>query len=489
MNTRHFSHYAVALCALMVASAVPTLAQDRSAEQARPGAPRVLDEGPVATEPSTDDAQAAMTTLSGTPILEVENAGAVKQMRLNEDGGFVIGGVFGTGVIPASDAGTRLMWFPAKAAFRVGYVSLDQWNAGNIGDYSMAMGYNTRASALYSTAMGYITRASGRSATAMGEFTFASALYSTAMGYGTTASGNYSTAMGALTTSSNPYSTAMGYQTTASGDYSTAMGRETTASGSYSTAMGVNSIASGWTSFAMGDNTTASGLAATVAGGSFNVAQGNYSFAAGRRAKANNVGCFVWGDSSTADLSCNVSNRWLARSSGGVYFFTNSALSSGVFVGAGGNAWSSVSDRARKENLAPVDGQEVLARLADLPLATWNYLSEDVAVRHMGPMAQDFYAAYGLGDSDQHISTIDADGVALAAIQGLYEIVQAQEDQIVTQRAEIDSLEVRLAALEAERAEENLALRQRLAAIEAALATGSPQAADATSSIIIAGND
>jgi trimeric autotransporter adhesin len=91
--------------------------------------------------------------------------------------------------------------------------------------------------------------------------------------------------------------------------------------------------------------------------------------------------------------------------------------------------------------VVPVDPQFVLAQVAALPISTWNYLAETPATRHMGPMARDFHAAFGLGDSDRHISTVDADGVALAAIQGLYEIVQAQEEEIA-------GLEARLAALE-----------------------------------------
>jgi trimeric autotransporter adhesin len=236
-----------------------------------------------------------------------------------------------------------------------------------------------------------------------------------------------------------------GWNNTASSSTATVGGGESNTASNWSTTVGggVDNTASGeYATIGGGRRNTASGLNATVPGGFESVAQGSYSLAAGRGAKANNTGCFVWGDNSTtANVTCNNNNRWVARSSGGVYFYTNSGLSSGVFVGAGGNAWSSVSDRALKENVTPVDGREVLAQLAELPLATWNYLSEDAAIRHMGPMSQDFYAAFGLGDSERHISTIDADGVALAAIQGLYEIVQAQE-------AEIAGLEARLAALE-----------------------------------------
>ena len=99
-----------------------------------------------------------------------------------------------------------------------------------------------------------------------------------------------------------------------------------------------------------------------------------------------------------------------------------------------------------KENFASTDGREVLDRLAAIPVATWNYKSEDPSIRHIGPVAQDFYAAFGVGEDDKHIATIDADGVALAAIQGLYRVVQEQD-------ARIAGLEARLASQEAANAD------------------------------------
>jgi hypothetical protein len=113
-----------------------------------------------------------------------------------------------------------------------------------------------------------------------------------------------------------------------------------------------------------------------------------------------------------------------------------------------GGSWSSVSDRNLKENFTPVDGQEVLARLMQVPISTWNYKSQDPSVRHLGPMAQDF-SLFGVGEDDTHISTVDADGVALAAIQGLYRIVQEQDARISQLEAQNADIEAHLAALEA----------------------------------------
>ena len=93
----------------------------------------------------------------------------------------------------------------------------------------------------------------------------------------------------------------------------------------------------------------------------------------------------------------------------------------GAVLYPGNSAWSPLSDRALKANVTAVDTGQLLARLAGVPVTTWNYTTQDPAIRHIGPMAQDFYAAFGLGEDERHISTVDADGVALAAIQGLYQ--------------------------------------------------------------------
>jgi hypothetical protein len=205
---------------------------------------------------------------------------------------------------------------------------------------------------------------------------------------------------------------------------------------------GQYNIASGWNSTVSGGYyNTASGWNSTVVGGQNNTASGTSSFAAGTRAKALLNGCFVWGDSTDADITCGTTNRWMARASGGVYFYTSSDLLAGVKVEAGGGSWASVSVKNLKENFAFVDSQTLLENLAKIPITSWNYKTQDESIRHIGPMAQDFYAAFGGGEDDTHITTIDTDGVALAAIQGLYE-----ENQEL--KAKVDDLEARLSALE-----------------------------------------
>jgi hypothetical protein len=247
-------------------------------------------------------------------------------------------------------------------------------------------------------------------------------------------------------TADRPYSTVGGGKSnTASGNYATVPGGDTnTASGSRATIGGGrnNTASASYATVAGGElNVATGGQHATVAGGLLNTAAGSTSFAAGERANANNDGCFVWGDSSTTAVNCNTNDRFMVQANGGIDMFTKSDMTTGMYMDNGDIAWNAYSDRDLKENFTAVDGQAVVAALAEVPITTWNVKEQDESIRHMGPVAQDFYAAFGLGYDELHISTVDPDGVALAAIQGLYELSQEQE-------ARIDELEARVTALE-----------------------------------------
>jgi hypothetical protein len=124
-------------------------------------------------------------------------------------------------------------------------------------------------------------------------------------------------------------------------------------------------------------------------------------------------------------------------------------MASGAHVTTGG-VWTNASSRALKLDFAAVDRAAVLETLATLPIATWSYRAEGSGVRHLGPTAEDFYTAFGLGDGGAAIGTVDADGVALAAIQTLHQIVREQQAELAAQKTRIERLEARLAALERE---------------------------------------
>jgi Chaperone of endosialidase len=105
------------------------------------------------------------------------------------------------------------------------------------------------------------------------------------------------------------------------------------------------------------------------------------------------------------------------------------------------------SDRNVKERFETVDPRAVLAAVATLPIERWSYKGE--AVRHLGPMAQDFAAAFGLGADDRHIFPLDAAGVALAAIQGLQALVRTQATRLEALERELTAVRDETAALRA----------------------------------------
>ena len=104
------------------------------------------------------------------------------------------------------------------------------------------------------------------------------------------------------------------------------------------------------------------------------------------------------------------------------------------------------SDENAKANFSNVNKRQILEKLVSIPIKEWNYKTDPTNVQHIGPTSQDFQGAFGLnGDDDVHISIVDAQGVALAAIQGLNEKLNVENAQL---RVALNSLAARLAALE-----------------------------------------
>jgi hypothetical protein len=104
-----------------------------------------------------------------------------------------------------------------------------------------------------------------------------------------------------------------------------------------------------------------------------------------------------------------------------------------------GGTWTNGSSRLFKQGFAAIDVGDVLNKVVSMPITRWTYRNSSEGA-HIGPMAEDFQAAFDLGSDNQHIATVDADGVALAAIQGLNEKLEAENA----------GLKARLAAIEAQ---------------------------------------
>lgn len=394
-------------------------------------------------------------------------------IHLMEDGGFVAGGTLNSGIVPATGSGTRMMWYPGKAAFRTGSVDFE-WEDNVVGSYSVALGSNTRAAGGGSVAAGLFATALGQGATALGRSARASGTASVAMGNDALAD-EYAVAMGGAARATGTYTTAIsggaagGRAGTglaggaARGDFGAtagfAAGTGATASGDKSVALGGGVFAGGSVSLATGIGTLSAGRASFAAGRS-SVANGDDSVAIGTKAETSPTGdgSFVFADASSSEFFTSAAfNEFRARFAGGFYFYTSATLASGVALAAGGSSWAALSDANAKENFTEVDGEDLLARLAGVPIRTWNYKAQGRASRHIGPTAQDFRAAFGLGDFPLRINTIDADGVALAGVKA----IDARTSSL---GADVDTIAEDATKLRLSYAE----LRARLARLEAA---------------------
>jgi len=353
---------------------------------------------------------------------------------------------------------TALRLLPATVPNLIGGLSSNSVSPGVVGATISGGGQSgspNQVQANYGTVGGGIgNTASGAYATVGGgENNTASGVHNP-----TVAGGNQNIASGeyAATVGGGDTNTASGSSSTVGGGYLNVAGgtNSTVAGGIANTAIGDTATVGGGTSNAAsgfiatvggGQYNTASGANATVTGGANNIAAGDYSFAAGWFARANNRGCFVWADSTELFeyVSCDVDNRWMARASGGVYFYTNSSLTSGMYLASGGSSWNAVSNPALKEHFAAIDTRLLVQRLSSIPITTWNYKAQNASILHVGPMADDFNALLpGLGgEGEMSINSLDADGIALASIQGLYQMLQDKD-------AHIAELETRITALE-----------------------------------------
>ncbi|MCX6781610.1 MAG: hypothetical protein NTW66_00585, partial [Candidatus Magasanikbacteria bacterium] len=281
--------------------------------------------------------------------LGINNSAPEFALTLGNDGGIIAAGTAGSGATLASaGAGTRMIWYPRKAAFRAGYVNNTQWDDVNIGAYSFAGGNQVRASGQGSTAFGTASIASGNGSFAAGDFASASGEYAFAGGEGTIASGKSSVALGNFTVASNNYSVALGNYTVANstgafsaGNYNTSSANYASTLGSYNTAAGNSSLALG-----LGNYVNTSGLYGAVAMGSSSYVNaqtamafgrnvtttGNNSIAMGQYLTVSGVGSFGLSVSST--LNPTISNNNVIALMGGNVGIANTGPTVALNVGA-----------------------------------------------------------------------------------------------------------------------------------------------------------
>ena len=325
------------------------------------------------------------------------------RVRVDSAGGFVAMGQIGYGIIPASGAGWRMMWHPQKVAFRAGYADAGgQFDEAKIGYYSWAGGALSTAAGIYSFAMGNQNTVEESAQCGM------------ALGSGNKVWGS-------------------------GGNI-----------GTCGLAFGLNNDVLDHAGVAIGQNNWSDGDAAVAIGYS-STADADYSMAFGYRASTNGrTGAKVFGDASTTDsIEAVANNEFAVRAAGGYRFRTNATLTTGCNLPAGSGVFSCSSSRTLKDNFATISGDDILARIRRVPVSSWSYLAEGRHVRHIGPFAEDFHAAFGVGTDDKSIGLLDIDGVNFAGVKALDERATRQEAEIQALRARNAELEARLARLEA----------------------------------------
>jgi hypothetical protein len=357
--------------------------------------------------PSTASAQSAVLirARAGSPLAE--------RFRVDSSGAFVaygfvrdVGNTTGCAAqLPVTGAGTRFMWHPCRGSVRFGRVPTAQANWDDVN---------------------------------MDDFTFAGGNQVVASGYGAFAYGD---------------------QVTASSTVGVGFGSAVTVSGTAGFSAGASNVCSGFACTAIG-YTVRSGGQGSVALGYRTTANNDFSVAIGYRASNNtHTGTMAMGDESTTDSVRNqADNEFRARYNGGFRLRVSTAAN-GNTPGAGGNvgcdltvavpSWTCASSRTLKENFRSVNGEDVLKRLKALPITTWNMRGADQSVRHLGPVAEDFYKAFPLGLGKTTIGMSDIDGVNIAAAKALEARTASLQIEITKKDAEIAKLRSKSAELEA----------------------------------------
>jgi Chaperone of endosialidase len=338
--------------------------------------------------------------------------------KVFQNGSFVATGNLGIGVSPMQGKGYRTSWDSYKGAFRSGYAD-NEWDDANVGFFSWAGGSNSTAIGLYALAFGDTNSAESTSSIVFGSGNQVKGAAGFSAGAGNRVCDTYGVALGNKAQSGGPLINGKCDPDTFN-------------------LRGLAAIAMGYNVTADQDHTIALGKFAT-----------NNGFS----------GTFIWSDGSataSADTFRNTANNeFAARATGGFRFRTNLGGTTGCNLPAGSGVFNCTSSRYTKENFLDVKGFDVLSKLRQIPITSWNYIDEGKSVRHIGPMAEDFFAQFGLGTNNTSIGVQDLAGVSLAAVKELdtqlqqkNEEVKQLQDEVKQLRATQDELLKRLAALE-----------------------------------------
>jgi hypothetical protein len=340
---------------------------------------------------------------------------------------------FGTNASVSNGLNSYAIGSNSKVWYSSGFTA---WGSYAIGDHAetygqraYALGSHARALNNDAIAFGTNAKSTGYEAISIGangsgpDTTYSTGQASIAMGYAANSGGSSSIAIGTRSIASKDYSIAIGYNASSTSAGGVAIGNGAIAKARNAYAIGSNAIASTENSISMGTNVN-SGTAFT--------------------------GSILIGDNSENILTPTGDNQFLVRASGGIKLFASSDMSTGVFVAKGSGSWSSISDVNKKTNFKDENPEDYLIKLSKINIQSWNYKSQNEAIRHIGVTAQDFYKNFQFGESDTTITDIDLAGVNMIAIKGLINRNNELTQKVTEQTQKIESLEKEYALLKSQ---------------------------------------
>ena len=391
-------------------------------------------------------ATVALTTL--TDSVGIGIASPLAKLHV-QDGGLLIAGTSGS--TPTSGSGTRLMWIPAKAAFRAGSVSGTQWDDANIGNYSVVMGSDSTAKGNHSIALGYsnlsqstfnnsvaVSIGTGNTSTATAENSVAITIGRNCQAYG-----DDSLAIGDGAIANGQYSTAIGGSTKASGTASLAVNLSTVASGNYSTAIGYATLASAEACVAMGYrvyNNTAYSLGIGY----------NASTAAAPDILLNPNGDSYLNPKSSGNLAIGqfLPSGYKLNVNGKTYINGSLEVNSSLAAKTGGGSWNTLSDGRLKD----ITGNYTrgLKEVLQLKPIKYRYkkdnpLNAESIEEHVGFIAQDVQAVIpeAVTTGKGGYLTLNADPILWAMLNA----VKEQQTVLDQQDKEFENLKTEIAEL------------------------------------------
>ncbi len=310
--------------------------------------------------------------------------------------------------LPVSGAGTRFIWHPCRGSVRFGRVPTAQtnWDDANMDDFTFAGGNQVIAS--------------GYGAFSYGDQVTVSSTVGVGFGSAVTVSGTAGFSAGASNVCSGFACTAIGYTTRSAGQGSVALGYRTEAAADYSVALGYR--------------------ATTCQSGNI----------AASSCVTPHTGAFVWADeSSTNYTNAQFDNEFRIRANGGIRLRTSAAANAAAGVNAntgcdlptGSGTWSCASSRTIKTAFEAIDSVRWLEQIRRLPMSTWTYIGDTAQSRHLGPVAEDFFEAFALGEGPNSIGAQDLASLGLVGVQALAAQDDAQSEQIRALQNENASLQ------------------------------------------------